>query len=254
MPRIECITGVQYDKRHERCVLDVFRPGDDQRAPLVALIHGGGWVGGEPSQYHQTCIQLAARGFAAASIGYRLMGEAQWPDIAHDLLRGLEYLKREAHSVFGIDASRAVTLGSSAGGHLALVLQAKAAQWAADGVVSDAPEIVGTVGQCPATILPDPGNDEKMRKFASGHPRDEFSPGHMETKLFKSVLIVHGDADEVIPLERSRRFITRLSSAGVDAELHVLLGVGHAFGYRLNHAPGKEAFKVTLPYLERILK
>jgi len=253
MTKITGFTGLQYDNAYERCTLDVFRPTDNEKAPLVVFVHGGGWVGGHPNQYHQSCIELAKRGYAAATIGYRLLDDAAWPDMPQDVLRGMAYLKSNQDRL-GIDASKAVTIGSSAGGHLVLVMQAKTAQWVSEGVVPDAPEVIGTVGQCPASYLPDPDGNEKMTKFLNGHALDQCSPGHMDAKLFKSVLIIHGDADEVIPLDRSKEFVKRLSSAGVDARLEVLSGAPHAYAYRLNGQHAQKALELTMPYLEKLLK
>jgi len=209
-------------------------------------------VGGHPNQYHQSCIELAKRGYAAATIGYRLLDDAVWPDMPQDVLRGMAYLTSNQDRL-GIDASKAVTIGSSAGGHLALVMQAKAAQWVAEGVVPAVPEIVGTVAQCPATSLPDPDGNKKMAKLLNGHQLSECSPAHMDPKLFKSVLIIHGDADEVIPLKTSQEFVKKLSAAGVDAKLEVLPGAAHAFAYRLNSPHAQKALEMTMPYLEKLL-
>jgi len=253
MARLAAFTNLRYDPSHERCVLDVFRPADNENAPLVILIHGGGWIGGHPNQYHQSCIVLANHGLAAATVGYRLLDEAAWPDMAYDVLRGAAYLSAHA-SELGIDASRAVTLGSSAGGHLALALQAKARQWVAEGVVPEAPEIIGTVGQCPAAVLPEPDSNDRVKKLANGHPLEAFSPGHMAPELFRSVLIIHGDKDTVIPPARSRQFVERLRKTGADARLEMLPEAEHAFGYRLNHAKGREAMSLTLPYVKQLFR
>ena len=252
MAKITAFTDLPYSGDHERCKLDLFRPAGETNAPLVVLIHGGGWTGGDRNQYHQTCIALAGQGYGAVSVGYRLLDDAAWPDMPQDIMRGLEYVHRNADQL-GVDASRAVTLGSSAGGHLALVIQAKASQWVRDGVVAVSPEIIGTVAQCPAAILP-VADEGRMARLANGHQIEELSPGHMSTELFASVLVIHGDADETIPLQKSRQFVDKLKAAAVDAKLEVLKGAGHAFAYRLNQAPAQEALKLTMPYLEKLLK
>jgi acetyl esterase/lipase len=245
-------TSIPYSNVHERCMLDVFRPADDERAPLVICIHGGGWEDGDRIQYHQTCIELARQGYAAATIGYRLMDTAVWPEMGYDVLKGMAYLSAHAGEL-GIDASKAVTLGSSAGGQLALVMQAKAAQWAEGKVVPVVPDIVGTVAQCPAIYLAEPGQSDRADKLRNGSAMDEFSPGHMEAKLFRSVLVVHGDADKTIPIDESRRFVKSLSDAGVPAEIIVLPGVDHAFAYRLNNKVAMDALEMTYPYIKGLL-
>ena len=114
MAEILGFTNLRYDTHYERCALDVFSPAADRHSPLVILIHGGGWIGGDRNQYHQSCVELANQGFAAATVGYRLLADANLDEIAYDVLRGMAYLSKHG-SELGIDASRAVTLGSSAG-------------------------------------------------------------------------------------------------------------------------------------------
>ena len=104
-------TGLAYGP-HERQLLDVFRPARDRGAPLVLLVHGGGWSGGCREQYWRTALPLAEAGIASASIGYRLLPDAAWPEMPWDVLRGAEYLVAHAKEL-GIDASRAVSWGSS---------------------------------------------------------------------------------------------------------------------------------------------
>ncbi len=252
MSEIKAFTDLHYSDVHERCVLDLFRPVKEN-APLVLLIHGGGWTGGHRFQYQQTCLQLASAGFAAATIGYRLVPDAVWPEIAYDVLRGAAYVCQHAEG-FGIDARRAVTWGSSAGGHLALAMQAKTQQWLEAGVVEQAPEIMGTVAQCPVVRVPycTPPQPHHLR-LINDHAKEELSPDQMPPKLFKSVLAVHGDADETIPLEHVSSFMQCLSKEGVDARLEVLPGVGHGYGYNLANEAAQQCLKLAIPYLKRLL-
>ena len=61
------------------------------------------------------------------------------------------------------------------------------------------------------------------------------------------ILIMHGDADTIVPLDQSERFYEALKKAGVDATLHIVKGAGHGFS-------GKEIEDVTTAFFDKHLK
>ena len=248
MAEITVFTDLAYGG-HERQRIDLFRPAGEGAAPLLVLIHGGGWAGGDRVQYYQTCVRLAEAGMAAASVGYRLLPEAAWPQIAWDPLRAAAWLAERA-SELGIDASRTVTWGSSAGAHLALCLQAWRDRWVADGAVAAAPEIIGTLAQCPAVEFPRPVPESLNRRaLMNGHPHEEVSPAHIDPRLFRSVLLVQGDGDQTTPLPAARAFVERLAGAGAEARLEVLAGAEHGFGYNLTGENARACLRLGIDYV-----
>lgn len=65
--------------------------------PVVVLIHGGGWRGGNRQRYLDRAIEFVATGrYAAATIGYRLSGEAVWPAQLHDWKAAVRWLTAHA--------------------------------------------------------------------------------------------------------------------------------------------------------------
>lgn len=236
---------------HERQKIDLFRPAGAKAAPLVLLIHGGGWSGGDRKQYLRSIVPLAEAGFAAASIGYRLLPDAAWPEMPHDVLRAAAWL-HEKSADYGIDARKAVTLGSSAGGHLALCLQAWRDKWLDDGVVKAAPQIVGTVAQCPVVDFTE-GLRPAWTKLMGNHAADELCPMRMAAGLFRSVLVIQGDADTTTPIESARQFVVRLRTGGAEARMEVLRGAEHAFGYDTRSEHGAAALALAIAYLKEKL-
>ncbi|MDE1938686.1 MAG: alpha/beta hydrolase [Alphaproteobacteria bacterium] len=97
------------------------KPGGD---PVVLYIHGGGWVTGHSRQsgafvnWPGVLATLAARGYVVASLNYRLSGEARFPAAEQDIKASLRWLRAHADK-YGIDKSKALVWGGSAGGHLA---------------------------------------------------------------------------------------------------------------------------------------
>jgi acetyl esterase/lipase len=113
-------TYVQYGGR---CLkLDLYLPataaGASAPVPVVLLVHGGGWRAGFRSEFAPMAVRLAQRGYAAATISYRLSGEARYPAAIHDVRAAVRWVRTHARE-YGIDPRRIVLAGGSAGGQIA---------------------------------------------------------------------------------------------------------------------------------------
>lgn len=99
--------------------LDLWVPASAQPAPLVLFVHGGGWKRGSKETAGSRTLpgHLNAQGYAFASIDYRLVPDATVEQQAADVATALAYLLDKADSL-GIDRSRVVLTGHSAGAHL----------------------------------------------------------------------------------------------------------------------------------------
>jgi acetyl esterase/lipase len=103
--------------------LDLFYPKGKKKNkyPGVLLIHGGGWSSGTKAHQVPMAQQLAARGYVAAAIEYRLSPEAKYPAAVHDLKEAVRWMRAHA-SDFGLDTTKIAVLGASAGAQLASLL------------------------------------------------------------------------------------------------------------------------------------
>ena len=253
MNELKVFTEVVYDDRYPQARLDLFRPMAGDRLPLITLIHGGGWSGGTTESYWPVCIWLAERGWAALTIEYRLYPEVRWPDILLDSIRASAYVSEQAEQ-FGIDPTLTVTWGSSAGGHLALMFQATREKWLDEGIVKRLPEVAGTVAYCPVlTITGSENLSEICCDLMGGHTEEEVYPLHCPSELFRDVLVLHGDADETVPLTDSRDFTRRLEKGGTNARLEVIEGAPHGYGYHILTDIQKTSLEHAKIYLERVL-
>ena len=109
--------------------VDIFySKGIQQKAnnPAIAFFHGGGWVFGDPSEFHEACIRYALKGFVTFSFQYRLSinedGSYPHPDITpvesvKDARTAVRWLRENAESL-RIDHEKIVVGGQSAGGQL----------------------------------------------------------------------------------------------------------------------------------------
>lgn len=104
-------------------IVRLFLPPEKQKNayPLVAYMHGGGFIGGNPElniesdrDFSVAFRALLDDGFAVASLGYRLAREAGWPAPISDTLCGLRFLRDYAGN-WGLDGSRVALIGHSAG-------------------------------------------------------------------------------------------------------------------------------------------
>ncbi len=170
---------------------------------------------------------LAARGWAAWNLEYRRVGAdgGGWPTTFDDVRAGIEALAEIASAgVNDLPRDRVVTIGHSAGGHLAL--------WAGRVV----PGITGAVSLAGVTDLRrafDLGlSSNATGGFLGGSPAD-FPERYDQTSpmallpLGVPALLVHGDRDENVPVELSVSFAQAAHAAGDDVELVVRPGVDH---------------------------
>ncbi len=99
-----------------------YRPAGDGPLPVIAYLHGGGWVVGSLDTFDTVCRALAnASGAIVASVGYRLAPEHRFPAAVEDCLAGTRWLATEAEGLGG-DGGRLAVAGDSAGGGLATVV------------------------------------------------------------------------------------------------------------------------------------
>ena len=115
--------GVTYARYGDRTLeMDIYRPKDAWgKLPAVVCIHGGGWAKGSRESHGAMAQALASRGYVAATISYRLSGEAKFPAQIHDCKAAVRFLRSHADE-YGIDADHIGAIGLSAGGHLTALL------------------------------------------------------------------------------------------------------------------------------------
>lgn len=100
--------------------LDVFRAENEATppAPIILLVHGGGWRSGDRSLMYPLADYLATQGYVALAVEYRLSPEALYPAAVQDLRLAVQWA-REHGKAFAGDPERLVFLGCSAGAQLA---------------------------------------------------------------------------------------------------------------------------------------
>ena len=104
---------------HERQRLDVHTSGDEEGAPVLVFVHGGGFVGGDKHvpgmpMYDHIGAWAVRNGWVGVTITYRLAPEFTWPSGAQDVAAAVGWVRDNIAS-YGGDPSRIVVAGHSAG-------------------------------------------------------------------------------------------------------------------------------------------
>lgn len=189
-------------------IADVYRAG----GPLVVLVHGGFWRARYDRVHARPlAAALADRGFDVLLPEYRRIGDAGggWPGTSDDVVAVLDAIPR-------LGAERAVLVGHSAGGHLAVWSQA----------VHPSPHVSAVVSLAGVLDLQAASDsrlsDDAVGALLAGARLPEADPAQLPAPPMP-VSLVHGDRDAQVPVEYSRRYAQRHASA----TLHELAGVGH---------------------------
>jgi acetyl esterase/lipase len=233
------------ERGHERQKLDLYLPEKtDGPVPVILWIHGGGWQSGSKDM----CLPLrqgyVAKGYAVASIGYRLSGDAIFPAQIQDCKAAVRWLRAHAKE-YGIDSGRFGAWGSSAGGHLVVLLGTSGGvrEWDR-GPHPDQSSAVQAVcdfyGPTDLTIFVNtPGYESHARsespeaKLLGGAVADvpakarQANPITYVTEDDPPFLIVHGDGDRTVPLNQSQLLFEALNKVRVPAHFHTIKGAGH---------------------------
>lgn len=230
---------------HARQKLDLYLPEKSAASlPLVIWVHGGGWQNGSKDQCLPLRLGFTVRGYAVASLNYRLSGHAIFPAQIEDCQAAVRWLRDHAKD-YGLDPERFAAWGSSAGGHLVALL----------GTAGDSMEFAPTPQpktSARVQAVCDFYGPTDLLKFAAtpgyvGHAK----PDSPESKLLGGAVldlpaqanranpltylgpgdppffILHGSADPVVPPQQSALLHAALQAAGIPSTHRTIAGAKH---------------------------
>ena len=217
--------------------------------PVVIWIHGGGWNSGSKEQ--RMPANLMAKGYAVASIEYRLSSEAPFPAQIEDCKAAVRWLRANAET-YHLDSDHIGAWGHSAGGHLSALLGTTGGVKELEGDGDNLSYSSRIQAVCdmsgPSDILqlykdvssPTAGSSRRAKSYVEeflGGSGDQIktkamaaSPINYVSKDDAAFLIIHGENDSSIPVSQSKAFADALKAAGVDATLEIAAGRGHGVG------------------------
>lgn len=230
---------------HERQKLDLFLPAKaNGPLPVLIWVHGGGWLAGSKDQCPPLRSGYVERGYAVASINYRLSSHAAFPAQIEDCKAAIRWLRAHA-AEYGLDPKRFGVWGASAGGHLVALIgtsgdvkefevganldQSSRVQAVCDWFgPTDFTVFVSTPGYESHATATSP--EAKLIGGAVMEHKDKAARVNSITYVSKddpAFLIMHGDKDPTVPINQSQLLFDALKNAGVSAHFHTIHGAGH---------------------------
>jgi acetyl esterase/lipase len=231
-------------------VLDIVRPREasKEQRPAIVFIHGGGWSGGNKESAIGSLVPFAATGkYFCATVEYRLSGEATWPAQIQDCKAAIRWLKANAEK-YNVDPERIGVWGGSAGGHLVSMLGLTGGIRDLEGnggSPDQSSRVACVVDFCgPSDFLSiakakaDTGRNAygPVSKLLGGPVEENeelakaASPLTYVSKDAPPFLIVHGTADNTVPLAQAESLYEALRRSGADATFVKIEGGGHGIG------------------------
>ena len=248
--------GLPYARLSTTQKLDLYLPeAGDGPFPTVLYFHGGGFVRGSRRDANMAPILgCLERGFALASVDYRLSGEALFPAAVQDAKAAVRCLRANAGR-YGLDPDRIAVFGRSAGGYLTAMLAATAGVSALSDLALGHPDVSCAVQAAVDWFGPTDFKAMDDQARANGFSLANHDPADSPESLFLGtpvqqadsavlrlsnpvahvgpdlppILIEHGSRDRLVPPAQSRilheAIVARLG-AGRD-EFVVLEGADH---------------------------
>lgn len=231
---------------------DVIQPAGERNGAAVLYMVSGGWfsIWSPPERTAARFSGLLDEGFTVFAVRHGSSPRFYVPEAHADVDRALRYIGLHADE-WGVDPERLGVYGGSAGGHLSLMLGLApdhggpaaeggrvrdpsapiTAREGDDEIASASDRVAAVVAYYPPVDLrPLTGPSERF-------PALNFDPslaGDISPILFVTpddppTLLIHGDADDLVPISNSETLYAKLQEAGVESEFITIPGGDHGF-------------------------
>jgi acetyl esterase/lipase len=241
--------------------MDVFTPKQGPNGAAVIFAVSGGFFSSRQMISFTYCSEFLKRGYTVFAVMHGSQPKYTIPEIIEDMNRAVRFIRYHAAD-YGIDPNRIGITGASAGGHLSLMMGAAGndgdpkARDPVDGVSSRVQAVacffppsdvmnygekgVEALGTGRLSGFKAPFDfeelDPKTRAFVritDPEKRREIgrriSPVNHVTASAAPTLIIHGDADQLVPIQQAEVFIAKLKEVGVPCKLVVKPGASHGW-------------------------
>jgi acetyl esterase/lipase len=229
--------------------LDVFTPEKQNGAAVIFMVSGG-WFSDHNAINLNFYRAFLNRGYTVFAVVHGSQPRYIATEVVQDIHRAIRFIRHNA-SKYGVDPNKFGISGASAGGHLSLTMATQGAPGKADA--KDPIDRESSAVQAAACFFPPtdflnygkPGEDAvgvgilKGFKAAFGPRSDtpesrqelgkELSPIYFLTKETPPCLIIHGDADKLVPIQQAQIFVDKAKELGVKAELISRPGKDHGW-------------------------
>ncbi len=253
---------VIYGRKHGMALtMDVFTPKQNAKGVGIVYAVSGGWYSAHEAIAPPLIQPLVDRGYTVFAVVHGSQPRFTIPEVVQDMNRAVRFIRHHA-AEYGIDPDRLGVTGASAGGHLSLMLGTAGAP--GDPTAKDPVDRHSSRVQAVACFFPptDFFNYGKPGEIALGtgilenfrapfdfHEIDgkrniyreivdhaqrakighAISPYYQASSDDAPALIIHGDADRLVPIQQAERMVEALKAAGVDAKLVTKPGALHGW-------------------------
>ncbi len=242
---IQKLLNVEYAKVGDLSLkLDVYLPTEVEAPTLIVWVHGGAWRGG--SKNNPSILPIVEKGYAIASVDYRLTPVAPFPANVYDIKAAIRYLRANAE-LYGFKKEGFVISGSSAGGHLAALVGVSNGQSELEGMVgnhldesSDIAAIVDFYGASNLTTILNQSTPHglsvrvlALELLIGGHPDDLQKIAELASPVFHvdendpPLLLIHGDQDPQMPINQAHELHGVYKDMDLPVQFEVIYGGAH---------------------------
>jgi acetyl esterase/lipase len=240
--------------------MDVFTPPKPNGTGIIFVVSGG-WFSAHEVINVGFFRPVLDRGYTVFAVVHGSQPKFSIPEILGDMHRAVRYIRHHA-SDYKVDPDRLGIMGGSAGGHLSLMQGTAGSEGdpkAADPVDRESSRVQAVACFFPPTDFLNYGKEGEiglgrgvLKDFRAPFDFEEMSS---ETKRLVEItdeakileigkqispithasgddppaLIIHGDADELVPIQQAKLIVDKLKAAGVEAELITKPGAGHGW-------------------------
>ncbi len=214
---------------------DVFQPEQGSNGAGILYMVSGGWVSvwRAPEEQGRMFIDLLEAGFTVFAVRHGSAPRYKVPDAVADVRRAVRFIRLNSDD-WSVDPERLGVYGGSAGGHLSLMLGCASD----DGDRSAEDPVLTVPDRVAAVVAYYPPVD--LRGIVG--PNERFPALEFDPELAPSIspllhvsaddpptLLIHGDADQLVPLLSSQVIHQAFLDTGVITDLIVLEGAEHGF-------------------------
>ena len=229
--------------------LDVFRPAKPNGAAIIWVVSGG-WFSSHDGINEWFCAPLLKRGYTVFAVVHGSQPKFTIPEIELDLHRAVRFIRHNA-AHYAVNPNQLGIYGGSAGGHLTLTIATQGGP--GDAGSKDAVDRESSAVQCAACFFPPTDflnySREGENVVGTGTLKEyqpafgpralipeereklgrEISPIYFVHSNQPPILIIHGNADKLVPIFQSERFVARCEAMHDTAKLIVREGKSHGW-------------------------
>ncbi len=258
---VEIVPDVVYGHKDGMALtFDVLRPSSGGNGAGVLYMVSGGWVSrhSPPADSVTRFRALLDKGFTMFIVRHGSSPKYLIPEIVADVRLATRFIKFNAKK-WNVDPDRLGAFGGSAGGHLALMVGMAPDEGdpaAAQDFMRSGNRIAAVVAYYPPTNISTWArglNASGTTRFPALNFEREKAPAYSPILFVTAddppTLLIHGDADDLVPVAESHRMFETLQKSGIRSEKVILPGAGHGF----RGADAEKASALMLDWFERTL-